>query len=74
MRPQPQPQLQPANTITVKLVNEIQAFEPNYKSPDSPKDAIYRKLWDVSFYDKSAEVQQSGMAIVCKCFCFVCLC
>jgi hypothetical protein len=44
------------SSSTVKIINERQAFETNYKSSDSPEDAVYRKLWDVSFYDQSAQV------------------
>ncbi len=43
-----------------RVLPENEAFEPGYKSPDSPSDAIYRKLWDVTFYDQSAQVIFGG--------------
>lgn len=44
-----------SNFQQVKLENEKDIFNPDYKLPGSPDDLPYRKIWDVSFYNNKVE-------------------
>ena len=46
-----------SSASSVRVINELDAFEPNFKTPDSPPNATYRKLWEVKFFDRNLEVR-----------------
>lgn len=38
--------------LQVKLENEKEIFQPDYRLTESPESSLpYRKIWDVSFYN-----------------------
>ena len=45
-----------SNLQQVKLENEKDIFNPDYKLPGSPDDLPYRKIWDVSFYNSKVKL------------------